>query len=276
MTDTTQNTIILSSDQSLNGEAITQQSSDASKSLDRSAPDLSIYSQPLTPEVLGNEIVKLFVGKKRKEFTVHRKLLCDRSKFFAEAFKSGSQKAKEGVMYMPEYDPEPMAGVIDYLYRRYVPTVRTTNSHHLPTGVQFRKLYYLAEKLCLPSMMDKLLEELKHCHIVGNTFITTRSVSDVYNNTCENSKLRLYYAAFVGIFILKKKYKEKSIQEAEKFAEMAFSCPQALRDVILFQAKFGAKATRSSVRHNDPTTIEGIEMCYFHTHKPDEACPCRE
>ena len=41
------------------------------------------------------------MGKKRKEFVIHKKLLCDKSDFFRKAF-TGSFKEGEGVMYLPD------------------------------------------------------------------------------------------------------------------------------------------------------------------------------
>jgi hypothetical protein len=73
---------------------------------------------------LGDEIVTLYVGKKRKKFTLHKKLLCDRRKYFSKAFRGRFQEAQSGKMHLPEDDPDTVFDLVDYLYRGTVPEAR--------------------------------------------------------------------------------------------------------------------------------------------------------
>lgn len=72
---------------------------------------------------MGTETVTLSVGKKRKEFTVHKKLICDASKFFNDAFNGPFKEGVDGIMYMPEDDPGVIAYFVDWLYRNPIPQV---------------------------------------------------------------------------------------------------------------------------------------------------------
>lgn len=66
---------------------------------------------------MGNETVTIYVGNKRKRFTIHKKLLCDQSDYFLKAFTSGFKEREEGEMYLPEDSPEVMAIFVNFLYR---------------------------------------------------------------------------------------------------------------------------------------------------------------
>jgi hypothetical protein len=49
-------------------------------------------------------LVKVFVGGKRKEFAIHKDLLCH-TEFFRAAFQGDLKEAKEGIIYLPEDAP---------------------------------------------------------------------------------------------------------------------------------------------------------------------------
>jgi hypothetical protein len=72
---------------------------------------------------MGSEIVSVFVGKKRKEFNVHKKLICKASKFFNDAFTGTFKEGQDNKMYMPEDDPDVFACFVDWLYRNPLPAV---------------------------------------------------------------------------------------------------------------------------------------------------------
>ncbi len=75
---------------------------------------------------MGSETVSIFVGKKRKEFNIHKKLICEASKFFNDAFNGPYKEGQENRMHMPEDDPEVFSCFVDWLYRNPLPVVEDT------------------------------------------------------------------------------------------------------------------------------------------------------
>jgi len=67
--------------------------------------------------VLGDEIVTIYIGKKRKKSLVRKKLICGRSEFFAKAFTSRFEEPKTGEMYLAENDENVFDSVIEWVYR---------------------------------------------------------------------------------------------------------------------------------------------------------------
>jgi hypothetical protein len=75
---------------------------------------------------MGSEVVSVLVGKKRKEFNIHKKLICQASKYFNDAFTGPFKEGQENKMYMPEDDPEVFSYFVDWLYRNPLPVVEDT------------------------------------------------------------------------------------------------------------------------------------------------------
>lgn len=95
---------------------------------------------------MGNEIVKLFVGKDRMEFTLHKKLICTQSSYFKAGFMGGYREATENTMSMPEDHPDDVQMLVDYVYRG----VKALDG---ASGAELLFLYILAEKICFVRLM---------------------------------------------------------------------------------------------------------------------------
>jgi len=109
---------------------------------------------------MGHEFVKLYVGDERKEFTIHKKLLCDRVDFFAKAFSGGFQEATNGEMHLLEDDPDTLASLVDFIYRGVVPVLvepLPSPSEQKLICKNLRALYYFAEKICMVELMDRVI-----------------------------------------------------------------------------------------------------------------------
>tara|TARA_R110002060_G_scaffold3706_1_gene5722 strand:- start:503 stop:772 length:270 start_codon:yes stop_codon:yes gene_type:complete len=53
----------------------------------------------------GTEIVKLVIGKKRKEFSIHKNFVCQASEVMKAAFCGHFEEGKTGVMTLDEESP---------------------------------------------------------------------------------------------------------------------------------------------------------------------------
>ena len=94
---------------------------------------------------LGTELVKLYIGPDRKEFVVHKTLLCKSSNFFAGAFEgSRFPEGREGVMYIPEKHEIVFMHYVEWLYRGSIRAGVVEENLDA-----YFHLYYLAEMLFL-------------------------------------------------------------------------------------------------------------------------------
>jgi hypothetical protein len=216
--------------------------------------------------ILGHDIVTIYVGRKRKRFTVHKKLICDRSSFFARALNSSFKEAQDGVMYLPEDNADAFSSLVDFLYRRTVTWIaRGTNS------CGHRDLYYLAEKLCMSELMDRAMDKIhSYCVREEGSFTSKLLVMKIYGNTHEKSKLRQLCAAQTAASI---STDDQGPAWSESSSEIFTNCPEFFLDTFRFQAthvKIIWGESWSSSKLSSRTRIFGA--CEFYTHENDEDC----
>ncbi|EDN97948.1 predicted protein [Sclerotinia sclerotiorum 1980 UF-70] len=218
----------------------------------------------MTPEVL-YEKVTLYVGSKRKKYIVHKRILCDQSEFFNAGFNGGFKEATEGEMYLPEDDPTAVANLIEYLYRGSLPRCREDGGSD-----KVRNLYYLAEKIGISSLMDKLMDLMavpriqQTGHLVG---YGSDTIKEIYDHTHEESKLRLFVTA-VNVFRLRDRGNEKNWMSDR--AKLLHSNPEFSHDVFKFLGKHGEKVWVG--KGADEAFVAAFEPCYFHVHGQDKEC----
>jgi hypothetical protein len=215
---------------------------------------------------LGDEIVTLYVGSKRKKFTVHKKLLCDRCKFFSTAFKSGFHETKTGAMNLPEDYPNTVASLIDFLYRGTLPKTPQTSNYR-----PILRLYFLAEKLCMPALTNILMDRIQYLHRTRNEAgFVDENIKKIYDNTRVGSKLRLYCAVCVVCSVAKR---ERSDEWAAEKEEMFLGDhPEFFLDFFNAQRKYGKKVMFGNVHPSHVRGEKGFGPCEFHDHDDGEIC----
>ncbi|TGO54251.1 hypothetical protein BCON_0110g00310 [Botryotinia convoluta] len=219
-------------------------------------------SSPLmTPEAL-NETVILYVGSKRKKYIVHKKILCDQSEFFNAGFNNGFKEATDGEMYLPEDDPATFADLIEYFYRGTLPYTDKTTTRPV------QELYCPAEKICMPLLMDKLMDAIMEAHAEKNNvgFDVGRTQS-IYENTHSTSKLRLYAAATLAFNI---HFDFNNTVDFGTYLPLSKTCPEVFTDVfrIIYVHRL------SLINFSGP--LDGVKdafgPCGFHVHSSDGVC----
>ncbi|TVY38290.1 hypothetical protein LOCC1_G007942 [Lachnellula occidentalis] len=233
--------------------------------LGRTVFESPAQSKVLTPEVLGNEIVKLFVGNKRKEFTVHKKLLCDRADYFSKAFNGIFQEAQRGEMYLPEDDPDTVALLVDFLYRGTVPKAKLIAGGARP----LEKLYYLADKLCLPELMDRSADELRSFGTISPFINSDDEINRKWTETHNGSKVRLLCVAEVAF---RMRHYSGNPEKGDLYMTLCDTCPDFFCDLFKFQTKYGNRLEETRHLSTWKAKLDSLDPCVFHCH--EENAPC--
>jgi hypothetical protein len=213
--------------------------------------------------VLGNEIVILYVGEQRKQFTVHKKLLCDRCEYFSKAFRGNFQEAGKGEMYLPEDHPAVVASLIDYLYRGALPEATNDDGYSLLVC-----LFFLAEKLCMTVLIDRVCDAIRFRNIPLKSVPTPQSIKMIYSNSREGSTLRKYCAGIIGCLVIKY---SKETHFGDAYNVLHDECTDFFVDVFKWLLEHG-KAIGLSTNVNGPELLELFGPCEFHSHGKDEQC----
>ncbi|TGO70332.1 hypothetical protein BOTNAR_0001g00060 [Botryotinia narcissicola] len=67
-------------------------------------------------EIMGSEIVDIYVGPQKKLFRVHRGILCDKVPYLRKMFSSGFVEGLEGEAFFPEDDPKCFDSFMGWIY----------------------------------------------------------------------------------------------------------------------------------------------------------------
>ncbi|PMD39649.1 hypothetical protein L207DRAFT_583511 [Hyaloscypha variabilis F] len=233
----------------------------------------SLKAFALNAEVLGTEIVTIHVGPKRKPFTLHKKLICDRSEFFAKAFNGQFQEA-EVVMYLVEEDTVAFDSFISYLYQDRLPQFSSTTkctANEFPEQKLY-PLFFLAEKVCCNELANKVMDAIQDFGLLNEVIPGNESTTMIYENTHEESKLRSY-CILMGLYNWIKSMENDDKDCVESTAHLARALPDFAGDFIELQFKYRDRFQKGNVAdaqvRNDE---EGFGRCFFHTHAKGEVC----
>ncbi|PQE12675.1 BTB POZ domain-containing protein [Rutstroemia sp. NJR-2017a BBW] len=212
---------------------------------------------------LGTKIVTIYVGKDKAEFAIHKKLLCDRVKFFDKAFRGRFKEAEDGVMHLPEEDPDAFGLFVEWIYQARLPSF-----HSLEDSKLFYKLYMFAEKTVQEELANATADILRGAkyHFIGTKELVFDIIEEVYEKTIDRSPLRKLCASDLACQV------HNHINRWGGFTNTPYprrKCRQDLETVCMVEYM-------GDHGHGDPPF--GWGKCHFHRHietvscasKPDE------
>jgi len=130
---------------------------------------------------LGNKFVTIYVGPEKKEFTVHRNVICQNSDYFAKAFESPFQEGQTGTMFLSDDSPIVFSIFVTWLYRRVIPTGNTASHLH-----NLADAYIFADKICHGVLKDEIMNEIQDITYkfqIIDPLISQKFLGKVFNNT---------------------------------------------------------------------------------------------
>lgn len=225
-------------------------------------------------------MVNLLVGPKRKEFTIHKKLLMERSDYFAKAFGSGFKEAKDNSMHLPEDDSDAVDMLVNYVYRNQLPPFSPGESDtDLEESEGYvDKLYqlvFLAEKLCMNELANMAMDQIQDIQYKTEKTTHNTKFEDIYSRTCTSSKLRLYVTAMVvyNTRTASATLSEKEKEEMEAYAEVVKQIPDFASDLVKFEWRYNYRFEDGVVADAQVRDSEtGFGRCFLHTHAEGETC----
>ncbi|PQE03952.1 50s ribosomal l17 protein [Rutstroemia sp. NJR-2017a BVV2] len=218
---------------------------------------------------LGNETVTLIVGKKRKEFTVHKQLLCDSCGYFRGAFDGSFKEGQEGKIYLVEESEGAVAIFVEWLYQsRIRPTIHETYLQDL------FKLYVMAEKIILDELADQVMDAIFLCFSDDTVYdyLTTEMANYMWENTQKKSPMRTFIMEALGHiyyrFIGSKDTEEEKIAYLQELWPICKNHPD-------FFAAFFANFRGQDYYHCGPAKAylnSPDGFCRFHCHEKGYEC----
>ena len=206
-------------------------------------------------------MVTLYVGKKEVQFTVHKDILCNKIPYFEKMFKGGFQEAADNAAKFPEDDPQSFDVLLGWVYEGDLRSLNTKGQEDEPLlSWSPGKLYALSDKLCLPELMDKIMDMQREWGRDHERFIPHEEAVQGYELSTAGSPYREYLATCCAFAIVKL---EENSWRIEDLSDLLAKAPDLNLEVmkILREAK------------GDVYDPDAEEDCDFHTHEKDIPCP---
>ncbi|KAK0108525.1 hypothetical protein ONS95_003330 [Cadophora gregata] len=147
-------------------------------------------------ENAGTEIVKLIVGRKRKEFSIHKNFICQASEAMKAAFCGEFEEGRSGVITLAEDDPLVVQTFIAYCY----PNFNGETLRKLEV-VDLIGLYIFADKYrCINRLKNLVMDSIQDKMLVEDFTFNAEGLERIFNNTTSSHEapIRLYAAALVA------------------------------------------------------------------------------
>jgi hypothetical protein len=140
----------------------------------------------------GPTISELYMGEHATPFTLHTRLLCENSGFFARLLCQATTTQDRCFISV---DPKVFAAVFDWLYRGKLPDITVNNPEAVHSDLLFRmNIYKLAHQLDMPNLKDDVMTDIVRGSIMNSILPNSKEIEFAYDMTTQNSTLRQYIA----------------------------------------------------------------------------------
>ncbi|QSZ31399.1 hypothetical protein DSL72_000964 [Monilinia vaccinii-corymbosi] len=226
------------------------------------------HPQPKTPkfrEMMGSEMVDIYVGEEKEHFRIHRSILCNKVPYFQKMFSIGFVEGSELKAYLPEDDPEDFdvfAGWVYFGTLRALQDDETREENWRPIN-----LYILADKFCLPELMDQVIDAYLD-ELQNNRFLPDiDEIEMAYELTPTGSTLRRFMCAAMHYIFAALRTAEKASNDwpSMDVAALMKSHQDFTVDFLNMM-----RTQPAGVAPEDP---RWLPKCEFHCHGKDEPCP---
>ena len=208
-----------------------------------------------------SEIVKVFVGQKRKQYNIHKDLLCAAAPYFKKALEGDWTEARNSELHIPKDDPAAFELFLVWIYRLSMKSIDPSSPEKMSSGYNAHyNLFFLAEKWSAQMLKNHVLDSImdadeKTCSLAG-----LKRIQNVYSNTPPRSNLRRYLAYKVA-FVIRSLDQSSRVDYVAKYMETATNnCLDFYKDIVLLLAQ------------SDFQSIDDLPSCYFHEHEPGKEC----
>lgn len=228
----------------------------------------------LTSCLVGNTI-RVFVGPKRKRYSVHKALLTQYEWFSKKIYYSDLKIASRDCIDFPTVDPKVFELLISWLYRKNLKPISTADEDDAKEEVElYIDLYLRACDWNMPELQNALLDRIRVRSTCEYGFFPRKLINTIYKRTQPLSPLRSY---IVDSFIHKGiEWDEDGGLEDPIDAQYTLTRKRALtvqleagnQDFVLdcYEALFQLCA-KSKIR--DPDRKTG---CVYHRHESGGKC----
>lgn len=219
-------------------------------------------------------MVDIYVGTgaQKKQFHIHKALLCAKIPYFDKMFNSGFKEGMENSAQLPEDTPESFDVLQEWVYTGTLPKYCITRAQekHIVANFDFERLYALLDKLCLENLKDQVATDLIDASEADNALPPIAVLGRMINDLPETSAFRQYFVlCFVFIMHgLPRTDHNLSVWPTQDLSNLLAGHPK----VSLACLEAARKLPLGHVAE-DPREMP---RCTFHGHGDGEVCPVKK
>lgn len=207
--------------------------------------------------LLTDELVTIYVGPKRKKYTVHKEILCRKSKYFNSALKTGFKEAINREFYFNDRDPGVFDDLVRWIYQSALRGSKKPRKHRGGSLEDFLGLYFIGDEFYIEELKNEVMDAVRASDTVQD-LPKGIAISSAYDNTPAGDPMRRYLAEHVASLLVDDMLllPEHIATEIRKGGDLAVDLAFALQ-----------KASRPDfVKPSD------LPKCDFHVHIDSEKC----
>jgi len=231
---------------------------------------VNIEAYHLYQSLLSGPLVDIYVGKEKRQWSVHRNLLCHYSSYFeAELIGNEVPKAKrpgdKQRLDLPDDDPKGFELFVKWLYQGQLEDVsELPEEGKYDYSVSCHKLYMLCDRFDLPSLKNLSINQYRQGLLEAQLVPDAEEINEIYRQSPKGSPFRKLMTQIAARQIMD--------PESDKDAESYRSCFENNPDFAVDMVN-AIKVGTGGVLFNDPT--EGAE-CEYHDHKDGKTCQIKD
>ncbi|KAL2136293.1 hypothetical protein VTI74DRAFT_4528 [Chaetomium olivicolor] len=258
-------------------------------------------NKTIVGSLAGCEAVKVLVGEEQREFTLHRKLLCDSCAFFrtnVEAIPSpsspenGDDDEEDSVLWLPNEAPDMFEIFVLWLYQRKrfsffidgaLQTICPDECRNVRTNLV--RLHLFAAVIDLPALQDTAMDALQDMYLRFDWDMSPRFLAFLYGDCDAQHAMRLRRWA-VAMLAWTLHGADKAVIMASQVDRLFAAYPALEADYRMHIQKMSQ--SRADVRIKNPQLrlpvnkmqsgerFFGFRQCTFHSHRAtvgEGTCP---
>lgn len=226
---------------------------------------LDDQAKSLSQRLLSGPTVDFHIGPDRRQWSIHRNLLCHHSTYFEAEFlgnevSKAEKRSGEQSLELPDEDPAGFELLVKWLYQgRLDDMSNMTDEAKYDYSVACHKLYMLCEKFDLPlknEAIDRYRQGLREAQLVPDA----EEINEIYSRSPPGSPFRKLMTQIAARQIMD----PDSDKDAESYRKCFENNPDFAVDMVN-----AIKVGTGGVLFTDPTA--GRE-CDYHDHSHGQIC----
>lgn len=222
-------------------------------------------AKKLSQSLLSGPTVDFYIGPERRQWSIHRNLLCHHSTYFETEFLGNevskqSKKSGEQYLELPEEDPAGFELLVKWLYQGCLDDMENmTDEQKYDYSVACYKLYMLCDKFDLPlknEAIDRYRQGLQEAQLVPDA----EEINDIYRHSPVASPFRKLMTQIAARQIMD--------PDTDKDAESYRKCFQDNPDFAIDMVN-AIKSGTGGILFHDPTAGN---QCDYHDHSDGQNC----